>query len=102
MPMLTIRLQRTGRKNNASFRLVLTDSKNGPQSGKFLAVLGNFDVKGGKATFVADKIKTAIKNGAQVSATVHNMLIKEGIIEGKKKNVLSKKKPTVKRKENKK
>jgi hypothetical protein len=37
--------------------------------------------------------------GAQVSPTAHNMLVKQGIIEGKKKNVLSKKAPTVKRKE---
>jgi small subunit ribosomal protein S16 len=100
--MLTIRLQRTGRKNNPSFRLVLTDSKNGPQSGKFLAVLGNYDVKGGKVSFLKDEIKDAMAKGAQVSATVHNMLVHEGMIEGKKKNVLSKKKPTGKRKENKK
>jgi len=43
-----------------------------------------------------------IANGAQVSDTAHNMLVKEGLIEGRAKNVLSKKSPTVKRKEAKK
>jgi len=34
--MLKIRLQRIGRKNDPSFRVVLTDSKNSTKSGKFL------------------------------------------------------------------
>ena len=41
--MLMIRLQRVGRKNEPVFRVVLTDSKNGPKSGKFLEVLGSYD-----------------------------------------------------------
>jgi small subunit ribosomal protein S16 len=96
--MLKIRLQRTGRKNEAHFRVVLTDSKNAAKSGKFLEILGSYNPKAG--TFVSDKeaIKQWIKNGAQVSPTMHNFLVKEGTIEGKAKNVLPKKSPTVKRK----
>lgn len=37
--------------------------------------------------------------GAKVSDTMHNFLVDKKIIEGKKKNVLPKKKPTKKRKE---
>lgn len=97
--MLKIRLQRTGRKNDPSFRVVLTDSKNATRSGKFLDVLGTYNVK--KGDFAIDEAKTllAIKNGALVSDTVHNFLVHKKIIEGKKKNALSKKSPTVKRKE---
>ena len=97
--MLKIRLQRTGRKNEPNFRVVLTDSKNGPQSGKFLDVLGSYDPKKGEVIFRAEEIKKRIATGAQVSPTVHNFLVKQGVIEGKKKNVLPKKSPTVKRKE---
>ncbi len=56
--MLTIRLQRVGRKNDPSFRVVVTDSKHGPQSGKFLEVVGAYDARQGKGATV---LKTAIK-----------------------------------------
>jgi small subunit ribosomal protein S16 len=100
--MLKIRLQRIGRKNEAAFRLVVTDSKNATQSGKFLEILGTYTVKSDVVALKNERISHWIKNGAQVSDTAHNMLIKQGVIEGKKKNVLSKKSPTVKRKEAKK
>lgn len=97
--MLKIRLQRIGRKNEAAFRLLVTDSKNSSKSGKFLEILGSYTLKSDTVAFKKDRILHWIKNGAQVSDTAHNMLVKEGIIEGKKKNVLSKKAPTVKRKD---
>ena len=100
--MLKIRLQRIGRKNEAAFRLVLTESKNGPQSGKFKEVLGYYTLKSDKVELDNDRIKHWLQFGTQVSDTAHNMLVKAGLIEGKKKNVLSKKAPTTKRKEAKK
>jgi len=57
-PMLMIRLQRTGRKHEPTFRLVLTDSKNGPKSGKFLEILGSHDPRHKEATIIkADRVK---------------------------------------------
>jgi small subunit ribosomal protein S16 len=97
--MLKIRLQRTGRKNDPAFRVVLTDSKNAAKSGKFKEILGSYNVKEGQAIFKADRVTYWMKNGAQVSDTVHNFLVHQKIIEGKKKNSLSKKSPTKKRKE---
>jgi len=97
--MLKIRLQRIGRKNDPAFRAVLTDSKNSTKSGKFLEVLGTYNPKAGLAEFKADRVKYWIGKGAQTSDTMHNFLIHQKIIEGKKKNVLSKKTPTIKRKE---
>ena len=97
--MLKIRLQRIGRKNEPAYRLVLTESKNSTKSGKFLEILGTFNVKSEEAVFQKDRIMHWIKNGAQITDTVHNMFVKMKILEGKKKNVLSKKSPTVKRKE---
>lgn len=99
--MLTIRLQRTGRKNQAQFRVVLTDSKNSPKSGRFKEVLGSYDPKTGTTDFNADRIKYWIGVGAQASGTVHNFLVDKKIIEGAKKNILPKKTKTTKRKEKK-
>ena len=93
--MLKIRLQRVGRKHEPSFRLVLTDSKNGPKSGKYNEVLGNYDVRrDNKAEqFDVAKIKYWMSKGAQVSDTVHNFLVEKKVIEGKKINKLPKKSP---------
>lgn len=97
--MLKIRLQRVGRKNDPSFRVVLTDSKNAAQSGKFKEILGSYNLKKNEVVFKADRISYWIKNGAQASDTVHNFLVSQKLIEGKKKNVLSKKTPTKAKKE---
>jgi small subunit ribosomal protein S16 len=94
--MLMVRLQRVGRKHEPMFQLVLTDSKNGPKSGKFLEVLGNFDARRSeKAEFKTDRVKYWISKGAKLSGTVHNILVERKVIEGKKINVLPKKTPAV-------
>jgi small subunit ribosomal protein S16 len=94
-----IRLQRIGRKNDPAFRVVLTDHKNAAKSGRFLEILGTYNPKMGTTTFDGPRIKEWMGKGAQLSDTVHNFLVHEKIIEGKKVNVLSKKSPTKKRKE---
>lgn len=92
--MLKIRLQRVGRKHEPSFRLVITDSQNSTKSGRSLEVLGSYDSRrGDKAEFNTDRIKYWMSKGAQVSETVHNLLIDKKVIAGKKVNVLPKKSP---------
>lgn len=92
--MLIIRLQRVGRVHEPSFRIVLTDSKNGPKSGKAVEVLGSYDARAGKGTNHVDgeKVKYWISKGAKLSDTVHNYLVSEKILTGKKINVLPKNK----------
>ncbi|MFA5999736.1 MAG: 30S ribosomal protein S16 [Candidatus Paceibacterota bacterium] len=97
--MLKIRLQRIGRKNDPAFRAVLTDSKNSTKSGKFLEIIGTYNPKKGEAVFKTDRIEYWMSKGAKVSDTMHNFLVHQGVIKGKKINVLPKKKPTQKRKE---
>lgn len=97
--MLKIRLQRIGRKNDPSFRVVLTDSKNAAKSGKFLEVIGTYNPKSGETVFKIDRIKYWMSKGAKVSDTVYNSLVHQKLITGKKINVLPKKKITLKRKE---
>ncbi len=96
--MLKIRLQRVGRKHEPTFRLVLTDSKNGPKSGKSLEVLGSFDSRRENdiKQFDIEKVKYWISKGAQISDTVHNFLVGKKVLDGKKKNVLPLKKAIVK------
>lgn len=92
--MLIIRLQRVGRTHEPSFRIVLTDSKNGPKSGKAVEVLGSYDARKGKGTnhVDGDRVKYWMSKGAKLSDTVHNYLIDEKVLTGKKINVLPKNK----------
>jgi small subunit ribosomal protein S16 len=92
--MLIIRLQRVGRVHEPSFRIVLTDSKFGPKSGKSVEVLGSYDARKGKGTnhVDAEKVKYWISKGAKLSETVNNFLIDQKVITGKKINVLPKNK----------
>lgn len=90
--MLKIRLQRVGKVHEPVYRLVLTDSKNGPKSGKFLEILGNFDARRPENTQIKEgRVKYWIGTGVQLSDTVHNMFVDKKIIEGKKINSLPKK-----------
>lgn len=85
--MLKIRLQRVGRKHEPSFRLVLTDSKNSTKSGRFAEVLGSYDPRKATEVLKADRIKHWLSMGAGVTGSVNNLLIKKGVIRGKKTHV---------------
>lgn len=82
--MLMIRLQRVGRKNDPSFRIVITDSKNGPKAGKFIEIVGAYDARKGTPTINAERVKYWMSVGAQTSDTVNNLLVKYKVIDGKK------------------
>lgn len=85
--MLKIRLQRVGRKHEPSFRLVLTDSKNSSKSGRFGEILGNYDPRKSLEALNSDRIKYWVSQGAGLTGSVNNLLIKKGIIRGKKTHV---------------
>lgn len=94
--MLMIRLQRTGRKHEPTFRVVLTDSKNGPKSGKYLKNLGWYDtrLKNDAAKQInVEQVKYWLGKGAKLSVTLHNFFVSQKVIEGKKINALPKKTP---------
>src|SRR5665213_1731967 len=77
--MLVIRMQRTGRKGHAMFRVVVQDSQRTPTSGKVVARLGSYDPHG--KTIVLDKEKAAfyLEHGAQPSDRVARLLKSEGV-----------------------
>lgn len=77
--MLAIRMQRTGRKGHASFRVVVQDSRQTPSSGKFVALLGSYDPHTKKSTLTKEKAEFYLKNGAQPSERVAKLFQSEGI-----------------------
>lgn len=93
--MLKMRLQRIGRKNDPSYRVVVTDSRNGPKSSKEVEILGSYSAKSNLFQVDGEKAKDWMSKGVQVSPTVHNLLVTNKIIEGEKINVLPKKSPIV-------
>lgn len=97
--MLKIRLQRTGRKNDPSFRVVVTEHTRGPKSEKHVDRVGFYNPKTKEQKLEADRITSWIEKGAQASGTVHNMLIKAGIVKGDTINVLPQKSPVAMDKE---
>ena len=95
--MLMIRLQRVGRKNDPSFRAVVTDSRNSTKSGKFIEIVGSYDARRGEPQLKKERILYWISKGAKTSDTMHNLLIKAQVISGKKIDVTKKAKtPEVK------
>jgi len=74
------------------FRIIVLDKQKDPW-GKFLENLGTYNPRTKELKIDGEKVKQYISKGAQPSKTIHNILISEGIIEGKKVRVsrLSKK-----------
>jgi small subunit ribosomal protein S16 len=77
--MLTIRMQRTGRKGYASFRIVVQDSKFTPSSGRVVAKLGHHNPHTKETVIDKDKVTEYLKNGAQPSPRVVRILQQEKI-----------------------
>lgn len=93
--MLMMRLQRVGRKNDPSFRIVVVDKRTGPKSNKHLAILGSYNPKLNQVQVDKTAATEWLSKGVQPSDTVHNILVGQKVIEGKKINVLPKKSPIV-------
>lgn len=81
--MLTIRLSRTGKKNQPFYRLIISEKTKDPW-GKYLELLGNFNPRSKELNAKKDRIKYWLSKGAQMSPTINNLLLKAGIISGKK------------------
>jgi small subunit ribosomal protein S16 len=82
--MLMIRFQRIGRKNDPAFRIAVLDKASGPKAGKYVDLVGTYNPKTKAVTLKPEAIKKWMSQGAQVSPSLHNLLVKEGVIEGAK------------------
>jgi len=90
--MLTIRLTRKGKKNQPFFRVVVIDKKRSSKGGRAVEDLGYVDPLTKRKNFKKERILYWISKGAKPSPTIHNFLVSEKIIEGKKINVSKKSK----------
>lgn len=77
--MLVIRMQRTGRKGHAQFRVVVQDSRRTPTSGRIVAKIGHYDPHTKKAVINKEQAKYYLDHGAQPSDRIVLLLQKEGV-----------------------
>ena len=76
--MLVIRLARGGRKKYPVYRIVAADSRRAA-TGKFVAVLGNYNPHTKELKFQKEELSQFIANGAQPSEAVLRLMRKDGI-----------------------
>lgn len=77
--MLAIRMQRTGRKGHAQFRVVVQNSRQTPTSGRVVANLGSYNPHTKEAKLDLEKATLFMSNGAQPSERVAQLLKNEGV-----------------------
>ena len=82
--MLVIRLFRTGKKNQPSFKIVVTDKRKAATKGVYVEEVGFWNPLTKEKVLKPERVKYWLSVGAKPSPTVHNLLISEKIIEGKK------------------
>ncbi|MFA7681600.1 MAG: 30S ribosomal protein S16 [Candidatus Peribacteraceae bacterium] len=77
--MLVIRLQRTGKRNDSSFRIVLAE-KDAPVKGRYKELLGYYLPNRDPIVLECDqeRVDHWVQSGAQVSDTVARILTKAG------------------------
>ena len=87
--MLTIRLQRIGKKGQPSYRLVVAErrSKVGAPPTEDL---GAYNPLTKKASLKRERVNHWIGVGASPTVTVHNLLVKSGVLTAPKKRVYMK------------
>lgn len=78
--MLTIRMQRTGRKGLANFRVVVQDSRFAPNSGRVVAQLGHYNPHTKETVIDKEKATQYLQNGAQPSPRVVRLLQAEKVV----------------------
>lgn len=77
--MLVIRMQRTGRKGHAQFRVVVQDSRRTPTSGRIVASLGSYNPHSKDSNLDKEKAQFYLDHGAQPSDRVARLLKAEGV-----------------------
>jgi small subunit ribosomal protein S16 len=81
--MLTIRLQRTGKKNQADFRIVVAE-KEAPVNKKVTEIIGSYNPRSKKFIVKEERTKYWIGQRVEMSPTVHNLFVTNKLVEGAK------------------
>jgi len=77
--MLAIRLQRTGRKGHAQYRVVVQEARLTPTSGRVVYRLGNYDPHAKVLNIDTDKAGFYLTHGAQPSDRVARLFKNNGV-----------------------
>lgn len=77
--MLSIRFTRIGKKKQPVFRLIVTEKTRDPW-GKFLENLGSFNPRNDQVALKTERIQYWLSKGAAATASVHNLLVNQGVI----------------------
>ncbi len=86
--MLTIRLQRTGKKNQADFRIVLAE-KEAPVKKKIVEVLGSYNPRKKDFKVKEERLNYWISQKVEMSETMHNLLVSKSLIQAPKVKAFS-------------
>jgi small subunit ribosomal protein S16 len=78
--VLRIRLRRTGKAHQPSYRIVVADQR-AKRDGDFVEVLGHYNPRSVPKVFEIkeERLKHYLSNGAQPSETLHRLLQKNGL-----------------------
>lgn len=88
--MLTIRLQRIGRKHQPSYRLVVSERRS-KLGGPPVEDLGYYNPFSKAIGFKQERIQHWLGIGAKATVTVHNLFVKQGVVSGPKMKISMKK-----------
>ena len=78
-----IKLSKTGKTNKKMFRLIISEKSRDP-FGSVLEILGSYNPHSKDLIAKTERIKHWLSKGAQMTATVNNLLIEKNIIKGDK------------------
>lgn len=82
--MLTLKLQRIGKKKEPHFRLIAQEKGKNPKS-KSVEILGWLNPRTKEKELKKQRIEYWLSVGAQTTDTVHNLLVSEEILKDKKR-----------------
>lgn len=80
--MLAIKLQRIGKKHQPSYRVVVANKKS-KLGGEPVEDVGSYSATTKQAFLKADRINYWLGVGAKPTVTIHNLLVKEGVLKTK-------------------
>lgn len=78
-----IKLSKIGKTNKKVFRLIISEKGRDPY-GRALEILGAYNPYSKDLQVKGDRIKYWLSKGAGMTASINNLLVGKGIIEGKK------------------
>jgi small subunit ribosomal protein S16 len=81
--MLSIKLQRIGKKHQPSYRLIVAEARS-KMAAPPVEDLGSYQPRTKAAVFKRDRVSYWLGVGAQPTVSVHNLLVAQGIVSGAK------------------